>query len=53
MFPLKNLYDKIEFTFLVVGNYLLEKYQAEKLKKHLEKIVHLEVNLKFLDMEEN
>lgn len=48
----KKSTNKIEFTFLVVGNYLLEKYQAEKLKKHLEKIVHIEVKLKFVDMEE-
>jgi len=44
--------NKMEFTFFVVGNYLLEQYQAEKMKKHLEKIVHIEVKLKFVDMEE-
>ena len=48
----KKSMDKIEFIFLVVGNYILEQYQAEKLKKHLEKIVHVEVKLKLLDMEE-
>lgn len=49
---IKRSMDKIEFIFLVVGNNILEQYQAEKLKKHLEKIVHVEVELKFLDMEE-
>lgn len=44
--------DHLEFTFLVVGNYMLEQYQSEKLKKHLEKIAHIEVKLKFVDMEE-
>ena len=44
--------DKMEFNFFVVGNYILEQYQAEKMKKHLEKIVHIEVKLKFVDMEE-
>ena len=49
---IKKSATKIDFTFLVFGNYLLEKNQAEKLKKHLEKIVHIEVKLKFVDMEE-
>lgn len=49
---IKKSTNYVEFTFLVVGNYMLEQYQAEKLKKHLEKIVHMEVKLKFVDMEE-
>ena len=49
---IKRSLNKIEFIFLVVGNNILEQYQAEKLKKHLEKIVHVEVELTFLDMEE-
>lgn len=43
---------KIEFIFGVVGNYMLEQYQAEKLKKLIEKIVQLEVKLKFVITEE-
>ncbi|MDI2589049.1 Ppx/GppA family phosphatase [Psychrobacillus sp. NEAU-3TGS] len=39
--------DEIVLTFTVAGNYLLEKYQAEKLKKHLEKIVNHQVILVF------
>ncbi|SDN05317.1 exopolyphosphatase / guanosine-5'-triphosphate,3'-diphosphate pyrophosphatase [Psychrobacillus sp. OK028] len=42
----------LEFAFSVVGNYLLEQYQADKLKKHIEKIVQVEVKLTFVDMEE-
>ncbi|QUG41529.1 Ppx/GppA family phosphatase [Psychrobacillus sp. INOP01] len=49
---INKFFDNIELTFLVAGNYILEQYQAEKLKKHLEKIVHIEVKLKFVNMEE-
>ena len=49
---IKKVADKIEITFLVVGSCMLEQYQSEKLKKHLEKIVQMQVHLKFGDMEE-
>ncbi|MFJ8064816.1 Ppx/GppA family phosphatase [Psychrobacillus sp. NPDC096426] len=39
--------DEIVLTFSVDGNCMLEKYQAEKLKKHIEKIVNHQVKLIF------
>ncbi|TQR09078.1 Ppx/GppA family phosphatase [Psychrobacillus soli] len=39
--------EKIVLTFSVSGNCLLEKYQAEKLKKHIEKIVNNQLELIF------
>jgi exopolyphosphatase / guanosine-5'-triphosphate,3'-diphosphate pyrophosphatase len=39
--------DEMVLTFSVAGNYMLEKYQAEKLKKHLGKIVNNQVKLIF------
>lgn len=39
--------DEIVLTFSVEGNYMLEKYQAEKLTKHLEKIVNTQVKIIF------
>lgn len=49
---LKKSEYKIEIIFVVVGNYMLEQYQAEKFKKHIEKIAQLEVKLKFINAEE-
>lgn len=49
---LKKSDHKIEIIFVVVDDYMLEQYQAEKFKKHIEKIVQLDVKLKFVDMEE-
>lgn len=49
---IKKSDDLMELTFSVGGNYLLEQYQAEKLKKHIEKIVQMEVKLTFINMEE-
>ena len=49
---IKKSDDLMELTFTVGGNYLLEQYQAEKLKKHIEKIVQMEVKLTFINMEE-
>ncbi|MFJ7972559.1 Ppx/GppA family phosphatase [Psychrobacillus sp. NPDC096389] len=39
--------EEIVLTFSVEGNYMLEKYQAEKLTKHLEKIVNNHVKIIF------
>lgn len=44
--------EAIMLTFFVEGNYLLEKYQAEKLKKHLGKICSCEVIIQFENVEE-
>jgi exopolyphosphatase/guanosine-5'-triphosphate,3'-diphosphate pyrophosphatase len=52
VFLTKTAANTIEFIFLVCEKYMLEQYQAEKLKRHLEKIVDMEVKLKFVDMEE-
>lgn len=45
--------DIITLTFTVVGSSMLEKYQAEKLKKHIEKIVSTKVRLVFMETGEN
>lgn len=45
--------DVVILTFTVVGNCMLEKYQAEKLKKHIEKIVSTKVKLVFMETGEN
>lgn len=44
---LTKLSDEIVLTFSVEGNCMLEKYQAEKLTKHLEKIVNNQVKIIF------
>jgi len=49
---LDNSVSKIRITFFVSGNYMLEKYQAEKLKKHIEKICSREVKIEFSSVEE-
>lgn len=48
---LKRCEETINITFHVSENYLLEKYHAEKFKKHVEKISTSEVIIEF-DMEE-
>lgn len=42
--------EEIILTFKVKGNSMLEQYQAEKLKKHIEKIVSMKVKLLFEEM---
>ncbi|MEI4768303.1 Ppx/GppA family phosphatase [Psychrobacillus sp. FJAT-51614] len=49
---LENLASEITITFVVSNNYMLEKYQAEKLKKHVGKICSKDVLVEFKISEE-
>lgn len=49
----QNAHTAIVITFIVSGNFLLEQYQAEKLKKHVSKICSKEILIKFRDVKEN
>lgn len=49
---LENLASNVRITFIVSNNFMLEKYQAEKLKKHVGKICSKDVQIEFMILEE-